>query len=171
MVKAELKFLVRELFADRKKEAEAVTFFLLEHPDTDEFVVAAQTGLSKDAVREMLYRLQTENIVTYFKRKDKEAGWYMSFWQVNRAGVLYLTKKRNANRLISLEKRLQRELSHDFFVCPALCIRFEEKDALEHDYRCPDCGAVLVPHNNERLVAEIRRRISEEKTALKTGFW
>jgi transcription initiation factor IIE alpha subunit len=54
-----------------------VTDILHNKRDVSEFVLAEKLDMDINGVRNMLYRLHNENMVTFTKKKDYTKGWYV----------------------------------------------------------------------------------------------
>ena len=126
-----------------------------------EFVLAEKLKITVNNVRNMLYRLQEHNLVTSVRKKDKQKGWYIYYWTFNtpQARSLIITVKQR--KLVQLRKRLERETQEMFYVCPEKCTRFKMENAMEYDFRCPECGTILGEEDNTLLIGKIKEKIEE----------
>lgn len=150
------------------EEAMPVVQYLKGKKDISEFTIAQSIKAEVGFVRKMLYALQTNNLVTYFRKKDREKGWYISYWTFNSSGVPDLAMALKRNRMQKLKERLNREEKSKglFYICPKFCIRLEFEAATEVDFRCPECGQLLRHQDNEKTIDRIRESIHEmERTA------
>jgi len=138
-----------------------VVKYLEKQSDKSEFEISEAIDQAVNKVRSALYRLQTHNLVSYFKQKDKEKGWYVSYWSFNDKEVFPLGTNMNKRKIQMLKQRLKKELKnvHGFFICPSLCRRMEFVEASDYDFKCPDCGKLSVIQDNSRTIEQIRERI------------
>ena len=113
-------------------------------------------------VRQMLYKLQNQNLVTYFRKKDRIKGWYISYWTFNQRGVPELAMSIKRNKLQALKERLQREEENKglFYICPKFCSRMNFEDATEVEFKCPECGQSMQHQDNERTIDHLRENIT-----------
>ena len=140
-----------------------VVEYLKGKKDISEFVIAKGIKAEVGFVRQMLYKLQNQNLVTYFRKKDRLKGWYISYWTFNSKGVPELALSIKRNRLQMLKDRLANEEKNKglFYICPKICSRMDFEAATEVDFRCPECGSQLQHQDNEKTIERIRENISE----------
>ncbi|MAG15496.1 hypothetical protein CMO88_00375 [Candidatus Woesearchaeota archaeon] len=140
-----------------------VVDYLKGKKDISEFVIAKGIKAEVGFVRQMLYKLQNQNLVTYFRKKDREKGWYISYWTFNQKGVPGLALAIKRNRLQMLKERLQNEEKNKglFYICPGFCSRMEFEAATEAEFRCPECGKALQNQDNGKTIERIRENINE----------
>ena len=150
------------------EEAMPVVQYLKGKKNISEFTIAQNIKAEVGFVRKMLYALQTNNLVTYFRKKDREKGWYISYWTFNSSGVPDLAMAIKRNKIQQLKERLKKEEKSKgmFYICPRFCRRLEFEAATEVDFRCPECGQILRHQDNEKTIDRIRESINEvERTA------
>ena len=150
------------------EEALPVVQYLKGKKDISEFTIAQNIKAEVGFVRKMLYALQTNNLVTYFRKKDREKGWYISYWTFNSSGVPDLAMALKRNRMQELKDRLKKEETNRglFYICPRFCRRLDFETATEVEFRCPECGQLLRHQDNEKTIDRIRESIHEvERTA------
>ena len=135
--------------------------------NVSEFLIAEKLKISINQVRNILYRLQNYNLVTFTRKKDKKKGWYIYYWTFNlkRARELLLESKKN--KLERFSKRLDRELHNSFYVCPNSCIRMDEDTAMSYEYKCQECGTILAKEDNSKIIDQIKKEIVILKDELK----
>src|SRR3989338_3734021 len=145
------------------EEAMPVVEYLKGKRDISEFQIAKKIRAEVGFVRKMLYALQNHNLVTYFRKKDREKGWYISYWTFNQKGVPELALSIKRNRLQMLKERLKNEQKHEglFYICPQFCSRMEFEKATEVDFRCPECGKPLQHQDNGKTIERIKENIME----------
>ncbi|MBI2663880.1 hypothetical protein HYX10_00880 [Candidatus Woesearchaeota archaeon] len=145
------------------QEALPVVEYLKGRKDISEFVIAKGIRAEVGYVRQMLYKLQNQNLVTYFRKKDREKGWYISYWSFNPKGVPDLALAIKRNRLQMLKERLYNEEKHRglFYICPKFCSRMEFEAATEAGFRCPECGQPLQHQDNGKTIERIKENITE----------
>lgn len=134
---------------------------LKDQDNISEFKLAEKLRLTVNSVRNMLYRLQAHNLVTSTRKKDKKKGWYIYYWTFNTPQAKSLLKVVKHRKLEQLKERLKTEIQETFYVCPQKCIRFKMENAMDYDFKCPECGTVLQEENNMDFVAKLKTTITE----------
>ena len=130
--------------------------------DVSEFIIAKDIGGEIQLIRNQLYRLLDHNLVTFWRKKDKQKGWYIYYWtyEPKDIGFLYINLKKK--RLDMMKDRLKREESDFFFMCQDNgCIRLDFEKATEFNYQCPECGGMVVQQDNSRTKDHLREQIKE----------
>ena len=135
--------------------------------NVSEFKLAEKLGVTVNAVRNMLYRMHEHNLVSHTRKKDKQKGWYIYYWTFNtkQAKSLLLDLKRK--KLNKLRNKLKTEKDEDFYFCDNGCIRINSERALDIDYRCPECGIILLQQEHNGYVEEIENEIQTLEEDLK----
>lgn len=148
------------------KQAVPIVKYLKGKKDISDFEIADNTEMDMQTVRNLLYRLNGHNIVTYIRKKDKKKGWYISFFTLNRDGTKYLAKKLKKQKINKLKQRLKHEQSSDvFFMCGNLCVRMNFDDSVDFNFRCPECGELLKQQDNKKTINHLKKRIKELEAA------
>lgn len=136
---------------------------LKKRPNTSEFKISEKTNIAVNKVRNMLYRLQNQNLVTYYKKKDRIKGWYISYWSFNSNGLRYAAINLERKRLEQLKERLAKEQANKglFYICKNICLRADFDTATNLNFLCPECGKLLEQHDNTQTIASIKKKIKE----------
>lgn len=119
------------------------------------------TKLKKDIkiIRNMLYKLHNHNLVSSSRKKDKEKGWYIYYWTLLPENIRHLYLKNKKQLLQKLKEQLQKEQTEQFYVCPQKCARLNFDQALDFEFRCPECGELISLDENPRRIKELQREI------------
>jgi len=144
-------------------DALKIYFYLKGRKDISEFKIADDTETEIHAVRNILYRLHNESLVTYRRKKDKEKGWYISYWTPNLKRVLELVDILKDKKLNKFKERLEKEEENEgnYFMCPQTCVRMEFHTATEHEFKCPECGSLLDQQDNTKTIARLKDNIKK----------
>ncbi len=142
-----------------------VVDYLKEKANISEFKIAEELDEEVNRVRNMLYRLHTVNLVTYVRKKDKLKGWYISYWTLNLKSIIFLMEKMKLDQIDLLTERLKREEDNlnSYFICPSLCARLNFDDAMNFEFRCPECGRMMAQQDNTRTISHLKKRLEELK--------
>ncbi|MBI5391637.1 hypothetical protein HZB00_01410 [Candidatus Woesearchaeota archaeon] len=127
--------------------------------NVNEFLLAAKLKMTINQLRNTLYKFDAYNLVSSTRKKDRKKGWYIYFWTFNegRADEVVLRLKRE--KLELLRKQLEREESHQFYLCPSKDIRTTLENAMEMEFICPECGQLLALEDNGRNLNRIKKDI------------
>jgi transcription initiation factor TFIIE subunit alpha len=152
-----LKIVEEFVFEIGGKEAIKILSLLKDRDNLSEFDIADEIKLSINQVRNLLYKLGSHNLVYSNRKKDREKGWYIYYWTFNfkhARDLLILEKKRKL-------EQLKQEINNEkhFFICSNGCVRFDYEDALESEYKCPECGNILNQEDFNKRATEINNQI------------
>jgi transcription initiation factor TFIIE subunit alpha len=129
--------------------------------NVSEFRLADALDQEINTVRNMLYRLYDHNLVAFSRKKDKKKGWYIYYWTFNPGRAKELLVQLNRSRLERLRERIGRERSTNFFSCANKCIRLDFDQAVEFEYKCPECGEILYQEDNAAKIAELEKECQQ----------
>tara|TARA_Y100000310_G_scaffold340113_1_gene434838 strand:+ start:61 stop:594 length:534 start_codon:yes stop_codon:yes gene_type:complete len=139
---------------------EVVNFILENGENISEFLISEKLTIPMNALRNKLYRLQENNLITFTRKKDKKKGWYIYYWTFNHPQSISMVKKMKESRIDSLRKRLEREDSSIFYTCKSKCIRTKFDHALENNFLCSECGKILKEQDNSKIIKEIKKELT-----------
>ncbi|MBI2147293.1 hypothetical protein HYU19_02330 [Candidatus Woesearchaeota archaeon] len=128
--------------------------------NVSEFKLAESIQKEINTTRNMLYRLYHANLVSFIRRKDKQKGWYIYYWTFRVNRVRPLMKDLKKQRLEKLKERLHREKDEHFFLCANKCMRLTFDQAVDFNYKCPECGGLMDREDNEERILKIREEIT-----------
>ncbi len=126
-----------------------------------EFKLAEMLNITVNQVRNMLYRLNEQNLVDFIRRKDKKKGWYIYYWTLNKKSTEDALIRVKFKQLNDLKTRLDREQGSIFYVCPTGCMRLAMENAMEYEFRCQECGTLMKEQNNQKTIANIQKMVTE----------
>ena len=132
-----------------------------------EFVLAEKLNLTVNQVRNMLYRMYTFSLVDFTRKKDNKKGWYIYYWEFDNRKGLGVAIEHKEKRLELLRSLLKNEETTQYFSCPDGDVRLNFENAIEHDYKCPECDKVLTQDNNSRKIQRLQKTISEMENEVK----
>ncbi len=149
------------------EDAVKVVDFLQDKSNISEFKIAEKTKTEIHEIRNILYRLHNYNLATYIKKKDRQKGWYISYWTFNKKRVRELMESLKTQKLEKYRQRLDVEQANknNFFMCTNACIRLDFQSATEHEFKCPECGNLLNQMDNEKTIDFLKVKIKELSTA------
>jgi len=145
------------------QEAVPIVQYLKGKKNISEFKIAESIKTEVNSVRKFLYAMQNNNLVSYYRKKDRQKGWYISYWTLkpDSFGTLALATKQQ--RLQQLRERLHKEESNQglFYICPNLCVRLEFDKAADISFKCPECGNTLQHQDNNKTIEQLKSKIGE----------
>ncbi len=155
--------ITHELISD---EAAQVIEFLYDNSGASEFDISESIGFAVAQIRSILYELKAKNLIDYDRRKDKEKGWYLYYWRVlpENFETVYNNEKRK--KLEMFKERLEAEETSTYYICPNFCKRLPFEDALENNFTCRVCGALMNEENKSRKIEMLKRNIEEHEQYL-----
>lgn len=140
-------------------DAVKVVNLLKNKTNVSEFKLAEKLKITVNHVRNMLYRLQEHNLVTSIRKKDQKKGWYIYYWTFNSQQAKSLLSVLKRKKLEELKSRLASESLDSFFLCPKDATRLRGEYAMDHNFKCPECGSLLKEQNNQEYLGKIKKDI------------
>ena len=148
------------------KEALPIVEYLKNRRNISDFKIAEKTNMRIQKVRNLLYSLHANNVVSYIKNKDPVKGWYISYFSLNKKGAKDLIRRLIKQKIKKYRERLEVEESGDlFFICPNLCVRLNLDNSADFEFHCPECGVVLKQQDNSKTIKHIKEKIRELEIA------
>jgi transcription initiation factor TFIIE subunit alpha len=149
------------------EKAVPIIEYIKNRKNVSEFIIADKVKMDMQTTRNILYTLNSYNVATYIRRKDRKKGWYISYWTFNRKRVKELTEKIKEEKIVKLRERLKKEESNkgNFFICSQACARLDFEQATEFGFKCPECGNLLNQQDNTKTIENIKERIKELQAA------
>ena len=152
---------VKELVGE---EALPIVFYLKGKKRISEFIVAEELDLEIHKTRNLLYRLYEHNIVQFLRKKDKIKGWYICYWGLNEQVIPELAIKIDKNKIEKIHERLEREKNNTFYMCKNACARMTFDNAIEYNFKCPECGEIMNEQDNKRTIEFLSEKLKELKS-------
>ena len=127
--------------------------------NVSEFKIAEKLKITINEVRNKIYRMQEHNLVVSTRKKDKEKGWYIYYWTLNNREIRNLIVSLASKKLSDLKKQLEREQEAKYLECSNKCMRLKFEDAMEYEFRCPECGSLMIEEKRNIRLDNIRKQI------------
>jgi transcription initiation factor TFIIE subunit alpha len=162
ITKKQIEYVVKELVGE---EALPFVFFIKGKRHISEFIIAEELDEEIHKTRNLLYRLFEHNIVTFNRKKDKIKGWYICYWDFNEKNIPYLIEKIKQDKIDKLHDRLNKEEDNFFYMCRNACTRMVFEQAVEINFKCPECSEVMHEQDNQRTIEFIKEKLKELKVA------
>ena len=142
-------------------DAVSLVKLMLDKDYISEFKLAEKLKISVNQIRNMLYRLQNHNLVDFIRKKDKKKGWYIYYWLFDLNLAKKLIKEIKENKIVYLRKRLEHEKEEVYYKCPNDCIRLNAINAMEHNFRCDECGEILTAEDIKKSSELIKKEVKQ----------
>lgn len=142
---------------------------LLTRKEATDSELAEELGEKPSHIRKVLYDLYEARIAEYHKEKDKETGWLTFYWQIRPEHAANSILERTRKDLLSLQRALEFEETHEFFICPEGAERFDFARATESDFHCPEHNAILQQHDNKAELEALRSRVEALRREAETA--
>jgi transcription initiation factor TFIIE subunit alpha len=159
-----LESVVREIGGD---DAVKVAGLLDPKEETTDEAIAAGAEMKLNAVRKVLYRLYDARLAEFRRIRDKSTGWFIYFWRLkpNRVEELVINRKKTVYR--KLKARLDYEQKFHFFKCEQdYCPRYTFDEAMENNFKCPECNGELRAFDNSEIVKKLSKKVKELRKSL-----
>ncbi|MFA4960169.1 MAG: hypothetical protein WC548_00740 [Candidatus Pacearchaeota archaeon] len=129
--------------------------------DVNEFLISKKMNLTINQVRNILYKLSAEGLVSFVRKKDKRKGWYIYYWTLKTEKCLIkleqaLLKKIEDFKLILNNRELKR-----YYVCKSCGIEVTEEKALENGFTCEECAEVYELSDNRSSIRDTKAKITK----------
>lgn len=159
-----LESVVREIGGD---DAVKVAGLLDPKEETTDEAIAAGAEMKLNAVRKVLYRLYDARLAEFRRIRDKSTGWFIYFWRLKPQRVEELVINRKKTVYVKLKARLDYEQKFHFFKCEQnYCPRYTFDEAMENNFKCPECNGELRAFDNSEIVKKLSKKVKELRKSL-----
>lgn len=149
------------------EETAKVIEVLSKNCEMTEEEIVSKTGIKLNDVRKILYKLYEHSIVGLRRIRDKDTGWFIFYWRLQRDQIEGFILGQKKRILEKLEMRLEYEKSHEFYYCNTPgCGRVSFEEAMEYLFRCPKCNKPLVHYDNSKIIEALSKKIEKIKSEL-----
>jgi len=140
---------------------------LFDKDDVNEFLIAKKMDLTINQVRNILYKLSAEGLVSFTRKKDKKKGWYIYFWTLDKEKCLRKIEGEYIKKLSELKQTLSDRENKRYYNCKGCNIEVGEEKALESDFSCDECTEVYELVDNTNAIRDIKGKITKKENELK----
>ena len=126
----------------------------------DEFEIAKKLKEEVNFIRSIMYKMYTNNLVNYTRRRDAEKGWYIYTWEFAPKKLFNSIINSKQKLLEDNFKKIEEEKTREqIFHCPTCCINLDFNKSLELNFTCFACGGMLQPLNNDLVITNLNQEI------------
>lgn len=155
------KFLEEVVVSIVGKPGEELAAILNSKRHVNEFNIATKLDVTINQVRNYLYKLSDEGIVSSIRKKDKKKGWYTYFWRIEVLKALeFLFNSLNQKKDYMAEVGKNRE-QNEHYACERCNLEFDEQTALLMNFTCEECGGVFTVKDNSKLIKDLKKAVEE----------
>jgi len=131
--------------------------------------ISSQTGIRASDIRKALYILSNLALASTVREySGGQYGMYQYRWVLHKDRVEGFIIQEKRKILKRLKERMEFEENNQFYACENDgCPRYTFDEAMDLNFRCKICGAVLKPVDNSRLKEMLSRRIEEIERTLR----
>jgi transcription factor E len=155
-----LRTLIGEISGEDSKP---IVEILFDKKDVNEFLIAKKMNLTINQVRNILYRLSAEGLVSFTRKKDKKKGWYIYFWTLNSEKCLIKIEQALLGKIEELKRLLHDRETKRFYMCKGCDIEATEEKALENEFSCSECAEVYTIVDNTNSIRDLKGRITKRE--------
>ncbi len=142
---------------------------LSKRKNVSEFKIAEKLEISVNQVRNMIYRLQEHNLVSFTRKKDKVKGWYIYYWTFERPKAVELIVDMKTKETKDIKKELENIEDIRCYLCKYCRTKLGEEEALELQFLCEGCGEILEEQDANKRRKELARRLKKDREHLRVA--
>ncbi|MCH7850864.1 MAG: hypothetical protein IH845_04450 [Nanoarchaeota archaeon] len=135
--------------------------------DVNEFLIAKRMELTINQVRNILYKLSADGLVSFIRKKDKRKGWYIYYWTLKTEKCLVKLEQSLIFKIDQFKDILDSRETERFYICKPCLIEVGEEKALEHGFSCEECAEVYELSDNSGAIKDAKARILKTEKDLK----
>lgn len=128
--------------------------------DVNEFSIAKKMDLTINQVRNILYKLSADGLVSFIRKKDKRKGWYIYYWTLKTEKCLTKLELSLIKKIDDLNHVLKSRETKRFYVCNSCGIEVGEEKALDNGFSCEECAEVYELSDNNRPISDTKAKIT-----------
>ncbi|MDP3917060.1 MAG: hypothetical protein Q8Q42_02115 [Nanoarchaeota archaeon] len=137
--------------------------------NVSEFKIAEKLGISVNQVRNIIYRMQEHNLVTFTRKKDSDKGWYIYYWTFDMPRAIMLIADMKNKSIGDAKENLLHVEDTRVYVCKNCRLKFPEMDALEMQFLCETCGEIMLEEDSAKRKKDLSKRLKKDEEDLKVA--
>ncbi len=134
--------------------------------DVNEFSIAKKMELTINQVRNILYKLSADGLVSFIRKKDKRKGWYIYYWTLKTEKCLVKLEQSLLQKIENFKSTLNSRETKRFYSCHPCGIEVGEEKALEYGFSCEECAEVFELSDNTRSIRDAKAKITRTEREL-----
>lgn len=137
--------------------------------NVSEFKIAEKLDISVNQVRNMIYRLQEHNLVSFTRKKDKVKGWYIYYWTFERPKAVELIVDMKTKETKDDKYELENIEDTRYYLCKYCRTKLGEEESLELQFLCEGCGEILEEQDANKRKKELIKKLKKDEEYLKAA--
>ncbi len=133
-------------------------YILENEPVTGEEIQEAFEDRKPSAVRKSLYALMQEHALEYHKDTDSK-GWETFTWATDLPEIKLIHLRRWREEAKDITKMIRILEDHEYYVCPKGHQDIMFEDALDLEFKCPECDQPMSPIDETDRINELKERL------------
>jgi len=129
--------------------------------------LALELGIEINEIRKALFALYEIGLAEYRRVRDDETGWMEYYWRINYDKAIDILKRELEKTKKKLEEKLEQESGNIYYICPNMCIKVSYEEAMDLNFSCPKCGAMLEYLDSTKAIEMIKEEIKRIDEILK----
>jgi len=134
--------------------------------DVNEFLIAKKMERTINQVRNILYKLSADGLVSFIRKKDKRKGWYIYYWTLKTEKCLVKLEQALIRKIENLNGILGSRETKRFYICKPCGIEVGEEKALEHGFSCEECAEVYELSDNSGPIRDTKAKVTRTEKEL-----
>ena len=134
--------------------------------DVNEFLIAKKMELTINQVRNILYKLSADGLVSFIRKKDKRKGWYIYYWTLKIEKCLVVLEQSLIRKIGDFNATLNSRETKRFYICKPCGIEVSEEKGLEHGFTCEECAEVYELSDNSGAIRDTKAKITRTEKNL-----
>jgi len=149
------------------KQSERIVDLMNGTKNVNEYVIAKKLEITVNQVRNILYKLSDQGLVSFIRKKDKKKGWYTYFWKIEVLKSLEFYRDHLRKLTNQLNNQIRSRETKIFYFCERCGGEFTEENALIHNFICSECGGVFTLKDNTKFLRELKKNYGRLDNQLK----
>lgn len=134
---------------------------LVKKKKIDEFKISSNLKLEVNFVRSLLYKLYSKKIVSYSKERDLKKGWWIYSWEIHPKKIKDLLIMERMKELDNLGNAKIGRTGAQMYVCDLCAVEVNFSGAVDSEFKCFSCGALLKNFDNTHVINEMDDKIKK----------
>jgi len=155
--------LIRDILVESLSEDHVKVIDKLNKAKYDEDI-ASDLDVKATIIRTLLNDLHENGLVEYDRSKNKRTGWYTYMWRRRDEKIRDYVKGYLSGKINDLNSKLNDETQNIIFKCS--CSRVPYDAAMQSGFKCNECNAEFIEHNNSEVVDGIVGEITRLNSLL-----
>jgi len=143
------------------KNAEDLVDFFGSDKFVNEFLLSKKMGLTINQVRNLLYKISEQGLLTFNRKKDVKKGWYTYYWKLEIFKTLAFLKNYLEKRSEQVKFQIENREKKQYYLCERCNTEFNEENALLHNFMCDECGGIFILKDNTKLLKELKKNFDK----------